>query len=51
MPEKKEMTTNLSLPVTMRQQIIRHAKAEGRTYKPQIKVLLAEALAARKEAK
>lgn len=50
MPDKKEMTTNLPLPLPLRKRILRQAVQDGRTLKPQIRVLLHEALE-RREAK
>jgi hypothetical protein len=47
MPEK-EMTTNLPLPISLRKRVLKSAAEDGRTLKPQIRVLLEEALQARK---
>lgn len=44
MPDKKEMTTNLPLTMQLRRRIMKQAAVDGRTLKPQIRVLLTEAL-------
>lgn len=49
--DKKEMTTNLSLSIPLRRRIERHAKADGRTLKAQIRVLVAEAMDRREATK
>ena len=46
--EKTHMTTNLQLPMDLRREIADAAKADEREFKPTIRVLLREALDARK---
>lgn len=45
--EKTEMTTNLTVPVELRDRILKQGEADRRPYKQEILVLLDEAVAAR----